>query len=57
MLTLSVVDLAFGPVQFKAKTIKLVFAASPLRNKDELGLRQDNMSKLSDMSICGLLFQ
>ena len=57
MLTLSVVDLAFGPVQVKAKTIKLMCVASPLRNTDELDLRQDNMSKLSDMSICGLLFQ
>ena len=57
MLTLGVVDLAFGPVQVKEKTIKLVFSASPLRNKDELGLRPDNMSKLSDMSIGGLLFQ
>jgi hypothetical protein len=54
MLTLSVVDLVFGPVQVKAKTIKLVFVASPLRKKDELDLRQDNMSKLSNMSICGL---
>jgi hypothetical protein len=36
MLTLSVVDLAFGPVQVKEKTIQLVFTASPLRNKDEL---------------------
>ena len=39
MLTLSVVDLAFGPAQVKAKTIQLMFVASLLRNKDELGLR------------------
>jgi hypothetical protein len=31
MLTLSVVNLAFGPVQVKAKTIKLMCFASPLK--------------------------
>ena len=44
------------PSQVKPKTMKLLFVAS-LRSKDLLAWNQNNISELSDVSICKLLFQ
>ena len=48
-----------SPDHVKPKIIKLVFVAFQLRikSKDWLARNQDNVSKWSDMSIRGLLFQ
>jgi len=52
-----------SPLWVKPKTIKLVFAASPLtkhvalRSKNKLSLNQYNLSEWSNMSTGGLLYQ
>ena len=52
-----------SPGRVKPKTIKLVFAASPLyvalrrKSEDWLAPNQNNVSEWSDMFIRGLLFQ
>jgi hypothetical protein len=61
--TSSVVDRGFDPDRVKPKTIIDICcfsakqAALRRKSKDSLSRNQDNVSKLGDMSFCGLLFQ
>jgi hypothetical protein len=64
VLASSVVDRGFEPWSGQTKDYKIGIccfsakhAALRRKNKDWLARNQDNVSKWSDMSTCGLLFQ
>jgi hypothetical protein len=61
VLASSAVDCRSAPVRVKPKTLRLLFAACPLRSKSKywlaLAMNQDNVSEWSNMSTHGLLFQ
>jgi hypothetical protein len=64
MLSSSAVDHVFEPRSGQTKDYKIGIccfsakhAALRRKNKDWLARNQDNVSKWSDMSTCGLLFQ